>query len=411
MENPLPTPSSAGAATEFSPVSREERYELIDVLRGFALCGVLVANFEESAAYFLTPGLAAALPGVDPFVLGLVRFVVRGKALFIFSLLFGLGLSIQMSRAAERGRELGPIYLRRLTVLLALGVVHLSLLWFIDILHMYALAGFVLFLFLRKRSDRFLLICGALLAYLPFTVLTWIAGIQALHESAPHAAAGISLIEAHIAGVTSGSYVDVLRTSWEIYRETITPPAFAAIVLYALGVFQLGYLVGRRRYLQDAPRHLGTFRRVLRWGLALGVPGNALVVYVHGRVAPSSPWFIPAHLPNVVSIIALAAAYVAAIVLAWQRPGARRALALLAPVGRMALTNYLMQSAFYVVVLTGVGFGLAGRIGSVHTLVIGLAFFAVQVAVSHLWLHFFRFGPVEWLWRSLTYARRQPWRA
>ncbi len=390
------------------PVQPMERYELIDVIRGFALFGVLIANLTVVTFYGTTREMLLEMPTGDYELLAasLLRYFVRGKFIFLFSLLFGLGLALQMERAAARGKALGSIYLRRLAVLLMIGVVHGVFLWWGDILHIYALAGFVLFL-LRYRSDRFLLICGSLLAILPMTIFWCLPAIQA--QLGVDATAGASprstLVAERIAALTDGGYAAVIQDNLQNYLRNHYRWLIVTIAFYAAGVFMLGFVVGRRRLLQEAPRHRKTFQRLLRWGLLIGLPGGLLYTFAR-TVDVASPWAVPFRLPIQVSLLALGVAYLASIVLLYQRPWARPTLSLLAPVGRMALSNYLAHSVCYVLLFSGIGLGLVGKIGNVLGVLIAITIFLAQIVVSQLWFGRFRFGPAEWLWRKLTYGSR-----
>jgi uncharacterized protein len=158
--------------------------------------------------------------------------------------------------------------------------------------------------------------------------------------------------------------------------------------------------------------HLSLFRRLFAWGLALGVVGTVLVAVRRSSLMADYELTLPAQLALVVAseigVLGLTAAYVSAIVLAMDRAALRRCLTVLAPVGRMPLTTYVMQSIVGTFVFYGWGLGYTGEIGSAGCLAIAIAIFALQVVASHLWLRRFRFGPLEWLWRTLVYRRIQP---
>jgi uncharacterized protein len=174
--------------------------------------------------------------------------------------------------------------------------------------------------------------------------------------------------------------------------------------------FLLGFLIGRRLLLQQAERHIPLFRRLLPWALAAGLAGNAVWLAFEAGALGESPTPLTAAIwvPIEIGILGLSLTYLSALVLLFQRPAWKRRLSLLAPVGRMALTNYLAQSFLIVAVFYGVGLGLMGKIGTAVCIPIAIFFFAVLTAVSRWWLGRFRFGPAEWLWRSLTYGRAQP---
>lgn len=438
MSQSAPTVEQAGSlaavddpvrveAAPLQPVSAQERIQLIDVLRGFALFGVLLANMAWLSGDFIvmTRERAASLPtaAIDPYAKYLINFFVDMKANTIFAFLFGLGFSVQMMRAEGRGQRIAPVYARRLAVLLLLGLAHMLLLWYGDILHLYALMGFAL-LFFRRRSETTLLATGATLAVLPWAVflsLPWfvasVGGPQAAAEIAAFEANRAQAFEPRLAVFQHGGYFDVLREHLRFnLEEYFLSGFFLCFAFYVLGRFLLGLYVGRRRLLHDSAAHLPLFRRLLKWGLVVGVVGNAAftalsVLEDRGAISMASGWMAAGQALAAVGIPAMSCFYVSSIVLLFQRPAWQRRLLWLAPVGRMALTNYLTQTLFHLFIFYGyAGLGLIGRVGTSLCIPLSLAVFALQIVFSRWWLARYRFGPAEWLWRTLTYGRRQPMR-
>ena len=423
-----PSPSTPGPAPLFSgapvsgpqkarlpeprplePVAAGERYELIDVLRGFALSGVLLANLMSNILRSASRQSLAELPApaFEMAVLRSYRFLVSGKFLFLFALLFGLGLAIQMERARARGVDVAPTYLRRLGILFVLGLAHAFLLWSGDILHIYALAGLAL-LALRSRSDRLLVAGGTFLLTVSAwvircwpAVLAWI-GVQFPPAGAPSRSARIA---ERISTLSQGGYTEVVLDNLAFLTRPMNPFLTLDHCVYSLGIFLLGFVLGRRRILQEAARHRLFFRRLLFWGLGLGLPLSLATAFARD-VGQDSPWYFLIRLPIPFGTAALAGAYLAAVALLYQHHRGYHLLRPLAPVGRMALTHYLTHSVAYVLIFSGVGFGLVGKLGPSAVLPLTLLILGTQIAVSPLWLRRFRFGPAEWVWRSLTYGRR-----
>lgn len=403
-----------------TPTRSDERHELIDVVRGFALFGVMFANMAWTSQWVaLTDAQREALPtDVADEVVGMLELtLVSMKFYTLFSMLFGLGFALLLMRSAGRGRDVAPVWVRRLAVLFVFGIAHMLLLWFGDILHIYALVGLLLVLF-RNGSDRALLgwACGIALfvALQPFVY--WLAitnGVVAAPEPESD-----ELLGSRFAAMAHGGWSGVLAVNWQFAAEQYGGRwlGFDGNVYWYLSVlwkFLVGFVLGRRLVLQQSERHVALFRRVLPWALAIGVVGNvaagAGAMLDVEIMAPSSPATL-LWIPVEVAIFALSVAYLCAIALLYQRPAWRRRLAHLAPVGRMALTNYLSQSMFLVLLFYGVGVGLLGHVGTALCLAFCFVLFGLQVAVSAWWLARFRFGPMEWLWRCLTYGRRQPFR-
>jgi uncharacterized protein len=180
---------------------------------------------------------------------------------------------------------------------------------------------------------------------------------------------------------------------------------------WLLGRFLLGYIAGKERWFDDDGRHrLPLFRRLLFWGLVAALP--SVVLTVLGAVHPffrrhlAMPWALLLAIAVQLGLLGTATAYVGATVLLMQRPRARRLLVLIAPAGRMPLTTYISQSVICTFLCYGWGLGWAGKLRSGACVGLAFAIFTVQVVVAHLWLRWFRFGPLEWGWRALVYLRR-----
>jgi uncharacterized protein len=427
-----PAPSEVSApSAEARPVDSSERLALLDTLRGFALCGVFISNVMVwfSGRVFLpreqvlTAMNNASL--LDTVTWQAFSILVAGKFITLFSFLFGLGFAVQMGRAEVRGVSITPLYVRRLGVMLVMGLAHLFLIWYGDILSTYAVLGFGLLLF-RGRSDRTLLSWALLFALGWSIVGVVVLKFPQLMADTPEAGAAIAKAASEksaairaqtLAAYASGSWLDVTKATFSFFFRDYLP-LLVAITLSTFGRFLLGLLAGRRRIFHDVPQHLRLFRRLLGWGLVAGVigSGSGLVLQQLLQRKVFTPETLPTWVPFVTAPLrhlgelGFAAVYVAAITLLFQRATWQRVLNLLAPVGRMALTNYLSQSVISVLFFYGYGLGFITKVGPAACVAYCLAVFCVQVVWSHLWLSKFRFGPAEWVWRSLTYGKAQPMR-
>ena len=422
------TLDSSGAAA--APVSTGERIELLDVVRGFALFGVLVGNLLWTGTEVArSDAQLAALPtaGIDRWADALWVLFGADKANTLFAFLFGVGFAIQLERGARRGGSTGSTgssgssgsavlrYARRIGVLFLIGVAHNFLLWFGDVLHLYAVTGLLL-IPMRRASNRTLVVAGLLFALFARPAFHFVT-----HSVPPVAAYFDSLPEFYSEArreergemFLSGSYRDVLAVNAAVTLDDwILTASFMGWTGYVFGRFLLGFWTGRNRYLEDPGRFADGWRRLLRVALPLGLAGNAwnAALELTGTDLEGAPGLLSSFVVQV-GIVALAAAYLAAIALlhlgseTW-----RMRLAHLAPVGRMALTNYLAQSFLIVFGLYAVGLGLLDDLGATGLWVLGAVFFVLQILASRWWLARFEFGPVEWLWRALTYGRRPPFR-
>ncbi len=404
------------------PTKPQERIDLLDVLRGVALLGILTVNmalFANPAQYVVTP--LAQERGLDAVVLWAIRWLAEGKFYALFSLLFGLGFTLQLARAEARGRRFGPVYLRRTGVLLVFGVLHGLLLWVGDILAIYAVLGLALLLF-RKMRLRRVLIWAVILILLPTLFIAASFGLIAAGSQDPAVAVEIqaqldaqtAAMQAQVAEAYTvygqGSYGEITaqraRDLLFMWQMTLF------IMPNILGMFLVGAYLGRRGILADPAAYQPLLRRLLVWGGGVGLVLNGVYATLIGdlsRTQPSGPLLI-ATVSQAVGAPLLMLAYVAGLALLWLRPAWQTRLRTFAPAGRMALTNYLMQSVICTLIYYGYGLGLFGQVGAALGLLLTLAIFAVEVVWSRWWLARFRFGPVEWLWRTLTYLRGQPMR-
>lgn len=389
-----------------------QRYIILDSLRGLALLGICLANFSEFSLYsFLDIDTQQAMPtaGIDTVVKYLQYIFVDGKFYTIFSLLFGIGFSIILSNAAQHNRNGIKIFYRRMLVLLLIGLLHLLCLWAGDILALYAFAGFFLPLFIGV-SDRTLITWAVILLLIPIAID---AGVEFLgwNLSAPaiaatqyfHAQFGITEENFSVWLAESQTYLDVLKFnlagSFIRMQEFIDGNRFFKV----LGLFLLGLYIGRKGIYANLQENKNFIKKIMKYGLIIGLPMTMLYAWsaMNGR-----PLGLTMHsVIYAVSVVPLALFYISAISLWYLKNKERNVFKVFATSGRMALTNYLMQSVFGMIIFYGIGFRLGARIGLVYVELIAIAIFCLQIACSYLWLNYNRFGPVEWGWRMLTYGK------
>ncbi|MEJ7777901.1 MAG: DUF418 domain-containing protein [Sphingomicrobium sp.] len=397
------------------PVAERERIAELDVLRGVALFGVLLVNFAAFARPYVLASKAqlSALPtaSLDSAAYFAVQWLATDKANTMFATLFGLGFYLQMKRGEGRPGFTAR-YVRRLSWLLVFGWLNVIFLWVWDILNLYAVAGFAL-LAMRRWRTRSLVIFGAVAALYSADLQAWWSGalgLELVPESFWSDPAGLR----RQAAVLSGDYPRMVGMFWQwTWTEWLAGGGIAAWFIYALGRFALGAAIGRSGILEDIPRYLPMLRRVASIALPLGLV-LALIVHLLGKGywAPFEAARLLGDALRSPAALVLAAGYAAGIVVALHTGLGRRLFGVFAPVGRMALTNYLAQGVLYGFVMSEVGpsLGLAGSIGTSVVIATCIAFFAFQTVFSHWWLSQFRFGPMEWLWRALTYGERPPFR-
>ena len=404
------------AQNQQGPTTAKERHVILDALRGLALLGIALANFPEFALWtFLSADEQQAMTTAD--IDGVVRYMqyllVDGKFYTIFSLLFGVGFSLILSRHPV------SLFMRRMLLLAVIGFCHLMFIWSGDILLLYACGGLLLPLFIRLK-DKALLAVAVVLIVLP-------VGLDALTEFG-----GIDFArpfydawwaEASRQGITEENFATWLRDAdsypkmfaflcqgacermWEFVEGHRLPKV--------VGLFMLGYLIGKHRLyarFEELP-----LRKVCFVAFAVGVPMSILYAWsaTHGH-----PWGQTVHsLLYAASVIPMAAGYVTAMCMWYQicqlsaRPKDAcyqwdaRIFNWLAALGRMALSNYISQSLVGVLLFYGLGFGLGCSFGLVYVELTAFAVFVLQIVVCKWWLRHFRFGPLEWVWRMLIYGR------
>lgn len=392
-----------------------ERIVLLDVVRGVALMGILVMNLPA----FTAAGVPnAATQPVDHVAEVLRDMLFAGKFNSIFSLLFGLGFTLQLARLQQRVPERATaIYCRRLGWLLVIGLVHEVLLWNGDVLHIYALLGFGL-LWMRRWSDRALValmaLClfGPALSQLARALLTsHAAGVAApLMVVAP---TGWSAAEVQAYG--HGSLLDVVRMNVHGFVATYTQPAelrsHLGFIAQVVTTMALGLLIGRHGWVRQLPARMPQVVRLQYAALGLAVVFVGIYGIGHD-LAPSSGASATRALIGtsyVVGRLALMAFYVLTLVRVMQHERWQHRLAPFAAAGRMPLTNYLMQTLLCAVLFHGWGVGLWDSVGvAMEVLIALLLFVAVQMPLSVWWLRHHEQGPLERLWRRATYGREGP---
>jgi uncharacterized protein len=401
------------------PVSLAERYPLLDILRGFALLGVLLDNlFAFTGWGFQKMDQWQKLPTwpADGLFGFLELAFVNGKFYSLFSLLFGIGFSIILLRNEERSINPLKIFYRRLLVLLFLfGLPHLFFIWEGDILSLYALVGFLLPLF-RKCSDRALLTWVICLILSPLLI----DSCKVIFHFQP--GAYLEKIGASIDKITGvptneevGKYLYTKKDGWQHWRNWQASGFFYRFAYLidsnripkVLAMFLLGFLAGRKMIFAKINEYVPLLLRIRRWGYSIGIPASLAMAYfeIDGKSIPDPLGLLDTFF-YAISVIPLSLAYTSSICLRWVRKKQGNAkLRILAPMGRMALTNYLMQTFLAIAIYYGVGFGLGGNIGPTIFLPLGLIVYLLQLAYSQWWLHRFQYGPFEYIWRILTYGQ------
>ncbi|WP_405426740.1 DUF418 domain-containing protein [Micromonospora sp. NBC_00617] len=367
----------------------------VDALRAVALLLILVVNvafFASGYSFHLVPDPAHDSWG-DQAVRWVVEALLAMKAYLLFSFLFGYSFTLQLDSAARRGVDFAPRFRRRLAGLFVLGILHAVLLFQGDILATYALLGLVLLAMRRVAVGTALHAAVLLTGGIGFVLaLAAVGGVQLVTDPAEALAAGQRSTEALQGGIGSVIAEHVRQLPAMVGTLIVQGPL-------ALSAFLFGYAAGRRRLLTDVVGNRRLLRRAQQLGYPIGLAG-AVVFASGGGTANLTGLTV-----GVLTAPLLAAAYAATLLEFFQTDRGRRVVAVLAPAGRMSLSNYLGQSLLCVLVFTGVGLGLAGAVAPAAVLLIAVAIYGVQLAASTAWMARFQYGPVEWLLRAWTEQR------
>lgn len=417
---------------KLNPIKNHERELFMDALRGFAILGIFIANlggfsFFNGDANIVSPWI---VEGGDDIMEFFHAMLIEGKFYSIFSLLFGWGIALQIKRGLANGTDSLKTIKRRLLVMLLLGAIHL-LIWPGDIVFFYALLGFVLLAF-RKFSDRTLLITAGLLILSPillyglkmnYHILNY--PTKVLYQTANHLDSkllGINSEATYIKFVQNAGWYEVGLSNISGFFYRYRYLFFVSRIPKVVGVFLIGYVIGRSDFYKNLkqpeakPIRAQLNKKIVYWtialGLLIGLPANFILAYFMSKFGSDyymlklNGWYQT--VAYSFGVVPLALAYVGMLMLFFQVKIGNRLLMLLAPVGKMAFSNYMMQSLIGNFVFLNAGLGYEGKVGPVYYTLFGLLVFLFQIILSTVWLRYFQYGPVEWVWRSLTYGKQQP---
>ena len=391
-------------------VKNQDRIQVLDVLRGFALAGILIINaMSILAVNGSTPAFTVDIPVADRTLQDLILFFIESKFFTLFSLLFGIGFAIQIQSAEKQGNAFFPRISRRMAGLLIFGLLHVLLLWDGDILVIYAITGTLLILFrkttfsrIRKWVISLLAVPGALvLAILVYTLIVRLSasGAETFAKSDASLAKEFANTDTTQKLLQSG-FIEGIAERIHTYLE-LSPLLFSRIPT-VLAMFLIGLYLGRSNFIRQLPEKIEILKKVCIWGLTVGFSLMFLIV--------AGTKFLPA-VSALIAIIEdqylagpiLCLGYASAITLAFLKNPTRKIYGFFSKVGRMALTNYLTQSLVLTFLAYGWGLGLALKLNGFQVLGISVLLYVAQVILSGLWLSKFRYGPFEWVWRCITY--------
>lgn len=387
------------------PTDPRERLGSVDAVRGFALFGVLLVNMYNFGAYSTEwTGLA------DRIAFSVMHSVFETKSWRLFSFLFGFGFALQMIKVQRQPDGSIWFYIRRLLILFVIGMGHV-LFYDGDILMEYSMLGLVLIAFFRMPIRALPVLAFLLLAVFPIGNLYVSATVE---QPFAEDEQSLTLAERREGHPYLGSVTDVIREN----ASAIPPHVWsnlhgpeASLAIFAM--FLLGLYAGRARILHDVPQHLPLIRKVFGWGMGIGITfaiaewllGQTLGYAVFRQNMATLQVQLIGDFLFAYGSTMLALGYGAGIVLLTQKGVLAKALGILRSMGRMALTVYLSGTLLFTLLFYGYGFGQIFLIGPAKTSAFAILFFLMQAAFCVWWLDRFRFGPIEWIWRTLTYGK------
>jgi uncharacterized protein len=392
----------------FSPVTPDYRLELLDVLRGSAICGIFFVNIEIMHCVFVNQGeyLSQFNDFPDRLTYRLMQLFFYSKFFPIFSLLFGLGISMQVLKQKESGRFTPAFFFRRTGFLFIIGSVHVIFLWSGDVLHIYALLGLMTF-FLLKMKKSFLILIGLCLLVFPIydVLLEKLFSGMGFNPSSYLAAYPSEEI---IQVIRHGSYWERIHFNIVEYISNL-PLLLGFFTPLAFSMFLLGIYLGKIKVHSSINGYVeGIKRSMIIAAIAINFYRIIFIFFL-----PDTAIF-SAYRPVFLQLILITDIFFGIFYLwgiAWlyaRRSSFAKLIKPLAYIGRMALSNYLLQSVFGFVLFSSLGFGLYERLTPAVVFLIPIGTVAIQALLSRWWLAYFHFGPVEWVWRCLSYGKFFP---
>lgn len=388
------------------PISN--RILTLDVLRGFALLGIFVVNAEIMNCVFMNQDTFSEqwTAPIDQFAVRLQQLFFYGKFFPIFSLLFGVGISIQFLSLKRKGISMTFFY-RRMGALFLFGVGHILFLWSGDVIHIYALLGLCI-VFLARWNSKKLLILASIVFLFPFysNIFEWILSAIGYHP------------ETHLSSYTSNDIIHTIREASygegmllriQEYKSNVAV-LFVSLMPMAFAMFILGFTIGKKGWLQ----HIDTLvKRIKKPVLWIAILSNVYRVFFLFFLWETDIWKEPfwrtifIYFMQICDVL-MALFYIWVIAYSYQFPFWKKLLSPLQYAGRMALTNYLLQSFIGLILFSSIGFQWYQTLSPSQTMGLAICVFIGQIALSKFWLQFFKYGPLEWIWRCISYWKVLP---
>ena len=402
-----------------NPINPSNRIIYLDVLRGMAILFIFIANIYSFSGWYAIPDeIKSTMSGatLNSIVKQLTAVFIDGKWYSVFSILFGIGFVIQYENTKRKNDSFKFFFSKRMLGLLFFGLIHLFFLWVGDILSLYALLGFLLIYF-RKHSNKQLLIWASVLLLLPIVHLLLMLGMGYYYPSVLFDWTLSYLSGNNIPSpVIDGQFNEyAFAKTWldgSNWKQFFTINfGLAAIRLHdilmegrafkVLACFLIGIWAGRMILHKELLQNKTLLKKITIYACLIGIPMNMLLAYA--KLQTGVPWKIVNFTSYAFGVVPLACGYAAMVALLLL--SGHKYLLKFSPVGQMAMTNYIFQTIISIGIFYGVGFGLALDLSLWQIILIPILIFILQIIFSTYWLRYFKFGPLEWLWRILTYQK------
>ena len=387
-----------------TPITPSERIGLIDIIRGFAIFGIYLVNMQDfySPWTHLKPGDWWKSP-IDLGTQAFIDIFAQANFYTLFSFLFGFGMVIFKERAMQKNDSFVPLFSRRLIVLLGLGVIHAFFIWSGDILIPYALIGFLLLLFHNARPKTLMIWAFILIAFSTTMYSAELYHLQSTYSDADFANYRSMMAYQALEIYQSGTYTEITNYRIDEWLRIYDGDGFLYVTMLLLPMFLLGAAFAKKKWLHDVNEHKAIIKKIWVFTLFTGVFFK-LLPYLFEKT------LVNEYLQDALGGQAVAIFYATSITLLIENQRWRTRLSNLAYIGRLSISNYLFQSVLSTLIFYNYGLGFYGKVTPFIGLLLTILIFFIQIPLSKLWLTHFRIGPVEWVWRSLTYKSKQPLR-
>lgn len=385
---------------KLTPITVQERLVVIDVIRGFALLGILLVNMQDfSSPWLYIEPSQLWNSSLDRYTDIFIDIFAQASFYTLFSFLFGFGMVIFKERSEAKGYSFLSLFSRRLFILLIFGVIHAFLIWHGDILISYALIGFILLLF-HKTDANTMFKWAIALILIPSLLMGGLLLWQEFQYPSLFSGYNVEMVNQSLQVYSSGTYFEITKQRINDWYYVNNPLNYIFLVLILLPMFLLGAFFAKKRWFHEPNVYNRELRIVWLVSFSIAVIFKLLPYLGNGMEGLF-------YMQDSIGGPASAIFYATSIVLLFQKNWWRTKLISFSYVGRLSLSNYLLQSLIGTFIFYGYGLGFYGQLRPFYGVLLTIAIYILQIQLSKIWLRNYKIGPAEWLWRSLTYKSKQ----